>query len=130
MSKIFTTIIFLFSKFNLNNIITIPTLSPLEKLISTKTMISTVSNEINEELLNENLFLQEVTNLHFNPHFDLFYIGLFATTFLNKHKMIHQLDNNNNKWNNIDLVSKISKKTKLFLFIILLILCKNVESVT
>ena len=133
MSKIFTIFNLFFNKYNINNIITISTLSPLQNIISTKSIISTASNKISEELFNENIIIQEITNLHFHPQFDLFYIGLLVTTLFSKYKWSEKTVNkwdNIHKWKNIELSTNISKKTKLFLFIITLVLCKNVESVT
>ena len=126
MSKLFTIINIFFSKFNLNNI-NLFSLSPIQNIISTQSILSTVSTRISEELLSDNLIIKELTKFQFHPQFDLFYTGLLVTTLFSKHKIYGQIDN---KWNDIELATDTSKITKSILFIFILLFCKNIESAT
>ena len=119
--------------FQLSNAFPFPRniVSPLEQLVSSQAVISTVASQVNAELVTENMIINEFTRFSSHPLIDTFYLFSILVLFIGQYKIIgDNLSFSSNKWGRVDRYTKVQKVTNRILFIAMVVLTKGVENAT
>lgn len=102
-------------------------LNTLENIVNSKAVVSTITSRMNMEIINENiLFQQALSGGHLRLNFDLFYLSILAISWYSRYMV--DVDNTDSKLANIQTYSHTRKITNTVLFVVLIILSKNVEN--
>jgi hypothetical protein len=97
----------------------------LRNIIGSKAVLSTVINQINNEVVNENVIINELTTYKHNIPSDIFYAILFVGTIYIEYKYFAYFDK---KLSGVQTVSSIQEKTRTVLFIFMLVFTKNIQN--
>jgi hypothetical protein len=97
----------------------------LRGIIGSRAIASTVLNEINNELINENAIISELTNTAHKVEFELLYGITFAVSIYLQYKYFTYVEK---RWSNVEMFSNIKDKTRTILFIFMLVFTKNIQN--
>lgn len=98
--------------------------SPLEQIVAQRTIISTFTNRISEELLTDNVFVRDLITNNRQSSSDVFYLTLALLAFYQQNTY------STVKIENMDRFMKTHRITNSILFVILFIFTKNVGVAT
>jgi len=98
--------------------------SQIQQIVSSKAILSGFISSLTEEFWTDNFLFRELAVNHRYSNFDILYTLLLFATILNK----PILKNSFYKWNAVGRFSIIEKKTKLILFVIMIIFNRNIEN--
>jgi hypothetical protein len=96
----------------------------VQQLVSSKAILSGIVSSVTEEFWSDNFIFRELALNHKYSNFDILYTVLLFATILNK----PILQNSFYKWNAVGRFSIIEKKTKLILFVVMIIFNRNIEN--
>ncbi len=97
----------------------------LRNIVSSRAIISTVTNQFNNEFINENMIINEIVNPKHNIPLDLLYGAVFLTSIYIQYRYFTYFEN---KWKKIKQYSIIEDKTSIFLFVFMLVFTKNIQN--
>jgi hypothetical protein len=97
----------------------------LKNIVSSRAVISTVTNQINNEFLNDNILVNEIISPTHNYKLDLFYSIIFILSIYAQFKYFTYLDD---KWKGVKSYSTIQEKTSIILFIFMMVFTKNIQN--
>ena len=100
-------------------------LMSLRNIVSSRAVISTVTNQFNNEFINENMIINEIVNPKHNIPLDLLYGAVFLTSIYIQYRYFTYFEN---KWKKIKQYSIIEDKTSIFLFVFMLVFTKNIQN--
>jgi hypothetical protein len=100
-------------------------LSPLKALVSFRAIGSSIYSSILKDLVSDNSIFEAVFKSHFHPEMDAIYIGVVTASMMKTAEPETQ-----SRLSDIKIYSDIHKKTRIILFVLSLILTKNIESVS
>jgi hypothetical protein len=87
--------------------------------------MSTVINEVNNELVNENAIISEITSSYHNLQYDTLYALMFVGSIYLQYQYFIYFDK---KLKGTEMFSNIQEKTKTILFIFMLVFTKNIQN--
>jgi len=84
-----------------------------------------VINQVNNEIINENTIISELTKEHNHLEYDIFYISAFIASIYLQYTYFTYFDR---KLKGTEMFSNIKEKTKTILFIFMIVFTKNIEN--
>jgi len=97
----------------------------LRNIIVSRAVMSTVINEVNNELVNENAIISEITSSYHNLQYDTLYALMFVGSIYLQYQYFIYFDK---KLKGTEMFSNIQEKTKTILFIFMLVFTKNIQN--
>lgn len=97
----------------------------LRNIVSSRAVISTVTNQFNNEFINENMIINEIVNPKHNIPLDLLYSAVFLGSIYIQYRYFTYFEN---KWKNIKQYAIIEDRTSIFLFVFMLVFTKNIQN--
>jgi hypothetical protein len=97
----------------------------IRNIIGSKAVLSTVINEVNNEIVNENVVISQITSINHNIQIDLFNALLFTTVVYVQYKYFIYFEK---KLSGVEMFSNIQEKTRTVLFIFMLVFTKNIQN--
>ena len=97
----------------------------IRNIIGSKAVMSTVINQINSELVNENTIISEITGSYHNLKYDALYVFMFMISLYLQYQYFVYFDK---KLKGTEMFSNIQEKTKTILFIFMLVFTKNIQN--
>jgi hypothetical protein len=123
--KIIIPILLIFKKCTSFSLFERENLMSLRNIVSSRAVISTVTNQFNNEFINENMIINEIVNPKHNIPLDLLYGAVFLGSIYIQYRYFTYFEN---KWKNIKQYTIIEDRTSLFLFIFMLVFTKNIQN--
>ena len=99
--------------------------SSIKNIISSRAIVSSITEKVNSQIINDDILLSELTHYTLHPAKDIFYFAVFATSFIIQNQLVHA---KNKKWLAIETYTNMKKITNNIIFIILIVLTKGVEN--
>jgi hypothetical protein len=96
-------------------------ISKLRTIVSSTAILSTISNKINNEIINDNFILQ-LSHTHY--HFESLYLCLILTYLWNYFNYY----NNNTRLETFEMYSKTKKITNILFIVFMIIFNRDVEN--
>jgi hypothetical protein len=100
-------------------------INSIKNMISSRAIVSTVTEQVNYQMINDNMLFSEITNLNFHPARDLFYLTIFSISMLIQYNLIQA---KNEKWMSIETYSNVKRVTNQFIFIVLMVFTKGIDN--
>jgi hypothetical protein len=97
----------------------------LRNIIGSKAVMSTVLNQVNSELVNENTIISEITSTNHHLEYDLFYAVAFVASVCIQYQYFMYFER---KLQGTEMFSNIQEKTKTILFVFMLVFTKNIQN--
>jgi hypothetical protein len=97
----------------------------VRNIIGSKAVLSTVINEVNNEIVNENALISQITSINHNIQIDLFNAAIFTTAIYVQYKYFIYFEK---KLSGVEMFSNIQEKTRTVLFIFMLVFTKNIQN--
>lgn len=97
----------------------------IKNMISSRAIISTITEQVNYQMLNDNMLFSEITHSSFHPARDLFYLSIFATSAFIQYQLLRA---KNEKWLAIETYRNMRKVANQIICIILIVLTKGIEN--
>jgi len=97
-------------------------ISQLRTIISSTAVLSTISNKINKEIVNDNFILQ-LSHTHY--HDESFYLGLLVSSLWSYYSYNYNI---NPRLENFEMYSKSKKFTNIFFIVFVIIFNRDVEN--
>ena len=97
----------------------------LRNIIGSKAVMSTVLNEMNNELVNENAIISEITSSYHNLQYEALYAFMFMGSLYLQYQYFIYFDK---KLEGTEMFSSIQEKTRTVLFIFMLVFTKNIQN--
>lgn len=97
----------------------------LRTIIGSKAVLSTVITEVNNEMVNENIIISEITSVHRNIPIDAFNAFIFIGAVYLQYRYFIYFEK---KLSGVKMFSNIQEKTRLILFIMMLVFTKNIQN--
>jgi hypothetical protein len=94
-------------------------------MISSRAIVSTVTEQVNYQMINDNVLFSELTHSTFHPVRDLFYITIFATSSIIQYQLMRA---KNEKWLAIQTYTDVQKVTNQLIWIILIVFTKGIDN--
>ena len=101
---------------NINNV---------KNIISSNAVFTTFTNSMNSEIMNENLIINQMTNLEYYHQLNFVYLVLFVTSLYVSYNYNQNIEN---KWENLEMFSKTKKNTRMFLIFFMILFTKNIDN--
>jgi len=102
-----------------------PNLSSIRGILGSKMVMSTILNEVNSEVVSENIILYELTNQTHQVEIDIFYGITFMLSFYVQYKYFAYIDK---RLSGVKMFSNIQDKTRIILFIFMIVFTKNIQN--
>lgn len=100
-------------------------MNSIKNMISSRAIVSTVTEQVNYQMINDNMLFSEITNLKFHPARDLFYLTIFGVSMLVQYNLIQA---KNEKWMSIKTYSNVKHVTNQIIFIVLIVFTKGIDN--
>jgi len=97
----------------------------VRNIIGSKAFMSTVINQVNNEVFNENVIITELTAVKHNIPVDIFYSLMFAGAIYVQYKYFIYFEK---KWSGIETYTNMQERTRTALFIFMLVFTKNIQN--
>ena len=97
----------------------------VRNIIGSKAFMSTVVNQVNNEVFNENVIITELTSAKHNIPVDIFYSFLFVSAIYVQYKYFIYFEK---KWSGIETYTNMQERTRTALFIFMLVFTKNIQN--
>lgn len=97
----------------------------IKNMISSRAIVSTVTEQVNYQMINDNVLFSELTHSTFHPVRDLFYITIFATSSIIQYQLMRA---KNEKWLAIQTYTDVQKVTNQLIWIILIVFTKGIDN--
>lgn len=97
----------------------------VRNIIGSKAVLSTVINEVNNEIVNENALISQMTSLNHNIKVDIFNAALFTAAIYVQYRYFIYFEK---KLSGVEMFSNIQEKTRTVLFIFMLVFTKNIQN--
>lgn len=97
----------------------------IRNIIGSRAVMSTVINQVNNELVNENTIISEITSSYHNLQYDALYALMFICSLYIQYQYFIYFDK---KLKGTEMFSNIQEKTKTILFIFMLVFTKNIQN--
>jgi hypothetical protein len=95
----------------------------IKNIVVSQAMLSAFTYRLNNEIMNEDILFIDFEKLTCHPE-ELAYYGFIITILL----LQVNVSDSNNKWQQIEMFSKIEKNTSIILFILMIIFTKNINN--
>lgn len=82
----------------------------IKNIISSNAVFTTFTNSMNSELMNENLIINQMTNLEYYHQLNFVYLVLFVTSLYVSYNYNQNIEN---KWENLEMFSRTQKNTRI-----------------
>ena len=100
-------------------------MSNLQNIIMSQAIMSSVTNKLNLEIVNDSNLLYEFKRMQYNPYEDLIYGLIIAGSVYSQYKYTSYIDN---KLQNIDVFLRTQRLTNTFMLLFIMIFSKNIEN--
>jgi hypothetical protein len=97
----------------------------IRNIIGSRAVMSTVINEVNNELVNENTIISEITSSYHNLQNDALYAVMFIGSLYLQYQYFIYFDK---KLKGTKMFSTVQERTKTILFIFMLVFTKNIQN--
>jgi hypothetical protein len=97
----------------------------IRNIIGSKAVLSTVINEVNNEIVNENAVISQITSLNHNLQTDLFNAAIFTAAVYAQYRYFIYFEK---KLSGVEMFSDIQGRTRTVLFIFMLVFTKNIQN--
>jgi hypothetical protein len=97
----------------------------IRNIIGSKAVLSTVINEVNNEIMNENALISQMTSLNHNIKLDIFNAFVFSAVVYAQYRYFIYFEK---KLSGVEMFSNIQGKTRTVLFIFMLVFTKNIQN--
>jgi len=101
------------------------TIFNVRNIVSSQAVLSTVNNQVNNEMLNFNFATAEMSGFRYHPELELLYLGTAVVSAYLQYKYFSYIEN---KWKNVEAFSATQKMTNYILLILMIVFSKNVEN--
>ena len=130
MNKFYAYLIMLFIKTHPTNAFFLPAnlieeANSIKNMISSRAIVSTVTEQLNYQMINDNVLFSELAHSTFHPVRDLFYITIFATSAIIQYQLIRA---KNEKWLAIKTYTDVQKVTNQVIWVILIVFTKGIDN--
>jgi hypothetical protein len=106
--------------------------SGLQNIITTRALVTTLTEKINTEIISDNNLLNEISNAQYSHHIEnMFYVSIYTgilystiVYFTYSKDASIQIE----KLNNIEMFSSTKKRMNMLLIILILLFTKNIEN--
>jgi hypothetical protein len=97
----------------------------VRNIVSSQAVLSTVNNQLNNEVLNLNFATTELSVFRYHPELDAFYTFVGVLSVYLQYKYFSYIEN---KWKNVETYTTAQKVTNYILLILMIVFTKNVEN--